>query len=57
MIDEEGEGPKAVDLVDRLRPPVLVLDVQMPGENRLEITHRIAQRGQGPGGHGVHARR
>ncbi len=47
VIGEEADGLKVVDLVDRLRPNVLVLDLQMPGLNGLEITRRIAQRGLG----------
>ena len=45
VIGEEADGLKVVDLVERLRPNVLVLDVQMPGLNGLEITRQIAQRG------------
>jgi len=44
VIGEEADGLKVVDMVERLRPNVLVLDVQMPGLNGLEITRRIAQR-------------
>ena len=45
VIGEEADGLKVVDLVDRLRPTVLVLDVQLPGLTGLEITRRLAQRG------------
>ena len=45
VIGEEADGLKVVDLVERLRPNVLVLDVQMPGLNGLEITRRIVQQG------------
>jgi len=45
VIGEEADGLKVVALVERLRPNVLVLDVQMPGLNGLEITRRIVQRG------------
>jgi len=44
VIGEEADGLKVVELVDRLRPDVLLLDVQMPGLNGLEITRQIAQR-------------
>ncbi len=47
VIGEEADGLKVVDLVDRLRPNVLLLDIQMPGLNGLEIARRIAQRGLG----------
>ena len=45
VIGEEADGLKVVGLVERLRPNVLVLDVQMPGLNGLEITRQIVQRG------------
>ena len=45
VIGEEADGLKVVDLVERLRPNVLVLDVQMPGLNGLEITRQIVQKG------------
>jgi two-component system, NarL family, response regulator NreC len=45
VIGEEADGLKVVDLIDRLRPDVLMLDVMMPGLNGLEITRQIAQRG------------
>jgi two-component system, NarL family, response regulator NreC len=45
VIGEEADGLKVVDLVDRLRPDVLMLDVMMPGLNGLEIARRIVQRG------------
>src|SRR5512143_2588050 len=45
VIGEEADGLKVVALVERLRPTVLVLDLQMPGLNGLEIARQIAQRG------------
>jgi DNA-binding NarL/FixJ family response regulator len=45
VIGEEADGLKVVELVERLRPNVLMLDVQMPGLNGLEITRQIVQRG------------
>ena len=44
VIGEEADGLKVVELVERLRPDVLLLDVQMPGLNGLEITRQIVQR-------------
>lgn len=44
VIGEEADGLKVVDLVNRLRPDVLMLDVRMPGLTGLEITRQIAQR-------------
>ncbi len=45
VIGEEADGLKVVDLVDRLRPDVLLLDVMLPGLNGLEITRQMTQRG------------
>ena len=44
VIGEEADGLKVVELVERLRPNVLLLDVMMPGLNGLEITRQIAKR-------------
>jgi len=45
VIGEEADGLKVVALVEQLRPDVLLLDVQMPGLNGLEITRQLGQRG------------
>ncbi|MDE3087949.1 MAG: response regulator transcription factor [Chloroflexota bacterium] len=44
LLGETGDGSEVVDLVVRLQPDVLVLDIAMPGMNGLEITRRIAAR-------------
>jgi len=44
VIGEEADGLKVVALVEQLRPDVLLLDVQMPGLNGLEITRQLGQR-------------
>ena len=44
VIGEEADGLQVVELVERLRPDVLLLDVRMPGLNGLEITRQIVQR-------------
>ncbi|HSB69449.1 MAG TPA: response regulator transcription factor [Candidatus Methylomirabilis sp.] len=44
VVGEVADGLKVADLVEQLRPDVLVLDLMMPGLNGLEITRQVAQR-------------
>ncbi len=41
---ETGDGLEAVDLVERLQPDVLVVDLMMPGLNGLEVTRQAGKR-------------
>jgi DNA-binding NarL/FixJ family response regulator len=43
VVAETGDGLEAVDLCERLRPDVVLLDVTMPGLNGLEAAPRIAR--------------
>lgn len=47
VIGEAADGPAAADLVERLTPQVLVVDLMMPGLSGLEVTRRVAQRRRG----------
>ena len=44
LVGEAGDGLEAVQLVERLRPDVLVLDLMMPGLSGLEVTRQVCQR-------------
>ena len=44
VVGEAGDGLEAAQLVERLRPDVLVLDLMMPGLNGLEVTRQVGQR-------------
>ena len=44
VVGETGDGLEAAQLVERLQPDVLVLDLMMPGLNGLEVTRQVSQR-------------
>jgi len=44
VIGEGGDGLEAVQLVERLKPNVLVTDLLMPSLNGLEVTRQVCQR-------------
>jgi two-component system, NarL family, response regulator DegU len=44
VVGEAGDGQAAVDEALRLRPDVVLMDVQMPGMNGVEATARLADR-------------
>jgi two-component system, NarL family, response regulator NreC len=41
IIGEAGNGLETVDLVTKLQPDILVLDLGMPGINGLEVTRQL----------------
>lgn len=44
VVGEAADGVEAVQLVERLHPDVLVLDLMMPGLSGLEVTWQASQR-------------
>ena len=44
ILGEVGDGVEAVQLVERLQPDVVVLDLTMPSLNGLEVTRQVSQR-------------
>jgi DNA-binding NarL/FixJ family response regulator len=43
IIGEANDGVEAIQLAERLKPDVLILDLMMPGVNGLEVTRQIRQ--------------
>jgi two-component system, NarL family, response regulator NreC len=43
VVGEASDGLKAVELVTRLKPRVLVVDLMMPGLNGLEVTRQVTR--------------
>ena len=44
VVGEEGDGLRVVELIERLKPDVLLLDLMMPGLNGLEVTRLVRKR-------------
>jgi DNA-binding NarL/FixJ family response regulator len=49
VVGETSDGLEVVELVERLKPDVLVTDVAMPGLYGLEVTRRVRERSPGTG--------
>ena len=42
VVGEAADGLAALDVVTRLRPDVLLVDIRMPGLDGVEVTRRLA---------------
>ncbi|MQA89292.1 MAG: response regulator [Gemmatimonas sp.] len=47
VVGEAGTGEEAIELAERMKPDVVVMDLSMPGIGGLEATRRIAEMDQG----------
>jgi DNA-binding NarL/FixJ family response regulator len=41
VVGEAGSGPKALDLVRRLRPDVILMEIDLPGINGIEVARQL----------------
>ena len=48
VVGEAGDGASALAAVDRLRPSILLLDIQLPDIDGFEVAERLAQAGDPP---------
>ena len=44
ILGEAGDGIDTIELVSKLQPDILVLDLMMPGMNGLEVTRRLSKK-------------
>lgn len=44
IVGEAADGLEAIQLVERLKPTVLLVDLMMPGVNGLEVTRQVGSR-------------
>lgn len=47
VVGEASDGQEALDLVDRLKPGVVVMDISMPGMGGIEATQHVRERHPG----------
>jgi DNA-binding NarL/FixJ family response regulator len=44
VVGEASTGNEAIDLVEKLKPVLLIVDLKMPGLDGLEVTRQVSQR-------------
>lgn len=45
VVGEAADGLEALDVIDRLRPDVAIIDIHMPGMDGVELIQELRQRG------------
>lgn len=48
VVGEAGDGDEAIELIDRVRPHVVLMDIRMPGKDGLAATEELSAREDGP---------
>ena len=48
VVGEAADGSAALDVVERIRPDIVLLDIQLPEPDGLEVADRLASRPQPP---------
>lgn len=48
VVGEAEDGESAIEAVQRLRPDIVLLDVQLPDIDGFEVTRRLTSNGAGP---------
>ena len=48
MVGEAGDGASALEAVARLRPEIVLLDVQLPDMDGFEVSRRLCANGASP---------
>ncbi len=48
IIGQAGDGLQALEVIDRLRPDLVLLDVQMPGRTGFEVARKLVDRDNPP---------
>ena len=48
VVGEAGDGESALDAIRRLRPEIVLLDIQLPGIDGFEVASRLTGNGDAP---------